>query len=362
MRAAPVTWIGNIVRELAQHDAVVRATVIRAEGSTPRETGAAMLVGAGHIVDTIGGGALELEAIAHARGLLRRLAGTPMAPWQRDVRDFALGPSLGQCCGGHARLLFEAFTAQERPALEELARAVDPEGALVVRPIACGGQLEIAASRKQPGERPLAVTRVLREMLSGARPRAPTLIRGAKGESAWFVEPLQRRMVPLHIYGAGHVGRALVRVLQDLPFAVTWADTAAARLPNPVPPHVNAHAAPDLPALAAAAPADAFHVVMTYSHALDLAICHAVLRRGQFAHLGLIGSATKRARFAKRLADLGISPPMLARLTCPIGLPGVGAKEPGMIAVSVAAQLVQLATQCRETSAGEVRGAEEVRR
>lgn len=289
MRAAPVTWIGNILRELAHHDAVVRATVIRAEGSTPRETGAAMLVGVGHIVDTIGGGALELEAIAHARGLLRRLAATPMAPsWQRDARDFALGPSLGQCCGGHARLLFEAFTARERPALEELACAIHPEGALLVRPIACGGRLEIAASRKQPGAWPLAVTRVLREMLSGIWPRAPTLIKGAKGESAWFVEPLQRRMVPLHIYGAGHVGRALVRVLQDLPFAVTWADTAASRLPNPVPSHVHAHAAPDLPALAAAAPADAFHIVMTYSHALDLAICHAVLRRGQFAYLGLI--------------------------------------------------------------------------
>jgi len=168
-------------------------------------------------------------------------------------------------------------------------------------------------------------------------------------------------MVPLHIYGAGHVGRALVRVLQDLPFAVTWADTAASRLPNPVPLHVRAHATPDLPALAAAAPADAFHIVMTYSHALDLAICHAVLRRGQFAYLGLIGSATKRARFTQRLAGLGVAPPMLARLTCPIGLPGVGAKEPAMIAVSVAAQLMALASACH-WSAGQAPLAEEGRR
>jgi len=159
-------------------------------------------------------------------------------------------------------------------------------------------------------------------------------------------------MVPLHIYGAGHVGRALVRVLEDLPFRVTWADTAAQRFPAAIPPHVTAHVSPDLPALAAAAPADATHIVMTYSHALDLAICHAVLRRGQFGHLGLIGSATKRARFLHRLAGLGIAPAMLQRLTCPIGLPGVGAKEPAMIAVSVAAKLVELATPQGDLAAG----------
>jgi xanthine dehydrogenase accessory factor len=91
---------------------------------------------------------------------------------------------------------------------------------------------------------------------------------------------------------------------------------------------------------------------MTYSHALDLAICHAVLRRGDFGHLGLIGSATKRVRFMKRLTELGIAPSLLARLTCPIGIPGLGGKEPSMIAVAVAAQLVQLAMAGRERATG----------
>ena len=115
------------------------------------------------------------------------------------------------------------------------------------------------------------------------------------------------------------------------------------RFPDPLPPQVRAEATADLPALASAAPAGAYHLVMTFSHALDLAICHGVLRRGDFGHLGLIGSATKRARFLHRLAQLGIAPPTLARLSCPIGLPGIGGKEPAMIAVSVAAELVQLA-------------------
>ena len=349
-----MSWIANIERQLTEHDAIVRVTVIRADGSTPRETGAAMLVGVDHIANTIGGGALELAAIDHARTFLARLSPpNPIsARWQRDVLDLALGPSLGQCCGGHAKLLFEAFTVGERSALAALVRTVDP-AALVARPTESGGELQIISNRKERGERPLPVTRALREMLAGTRPRAPLLIRAAKGHSPWFVEPLVRSMVPLHIYGAGHVGRALVRVLEDLPFRVTWADTAAQRFPAAIPPHVTAHVSPDLPALAAAAPADATHIVMTYSHALDLAICHAVLRRGQFGHLGLIGSATKRARFLHRLAGLGIAPAMLQRLTCPIGLPGVGAKEPAMIAVSVAAQLVELATPQGDLAAGQ---------
>jgi xanthine dehydrogenase accessory factor len=353
-------WVANITRGIAEHGAVVRVTVIRADGSTPRETGATMQVSASDVRDTIGGGALELEAIAHARGLLAGLADVS-APWRRDVRDFALGPSLGQCCGGYTRLLFEVFTARERPALAALARGADADATLVLRPLDSGRPLEAVSNRREPGERPLAVTRAVRDMLSGARPREATLIRGAKGERAWFVEPLARRMVPLTIYGAGHVGRALVRVLQDLPFAVTWADTSAKRFPDPVPPHVSAQAAADLPALASAAATGAYHVVMTYSHALDLAVCHAVLRRGDFGYLGLIGSATKRARFLKRLGDLCITPPTLARLTCPIGLPGLGGKEPGMIAVAVAAQLVQLARAGSEVSVGGTLAAEDSR-
>jgi xanthine dehydrogenase accessory factor len=337
-----MSWVASIAHAIAEHGALVRVTLIRADGSTPRETGAAMLVGARHIVDTIGGGALELEAIAHARGLLATPAdGAP--PWRREARDFALGPSLGQCCGGHARLLFETFTAREQPSLQALTRAGCPDVALVLRPTDSGRPLEMASSRKAEGGWPLAVTRAVREVLSGLRPREGVLIRGAKGEGAWFMEPLVRLRVPLYLYGAGHVGRALVRVLYDLPFEVTWADTSAARFPDPLPPHVRAQATADLPALASAAGAGGYHLVMTFSHALDLAICHAVLRRGDFGHLGLIGSATKRARFLHRLAQLGIAERTLARLSCPIGLPGIGGKEPGMIAVSVAAELVQLA-------------------
>jgi xanthine dehydrogenase accessory factor len=177
-------------------------------------------------------------------------------------------------------------------------------------------------------------------MLSGARPSEAVLVRGHKGAADWFVAPLARRTTPLYLYGAGHVGRALVRVLEGLPFDLVWVDTVRARFPAAIPAHARMEATRDPVSLAAQAPPGAFHLVMTYSHPLDLAICHALLRRGDFAYLGLIGSRTKRARFVKRLAEAGIDESMLARLVCPIGIPGLSGKEPPMIAVSTAADLV----------------------
>ena len=226
------------------------------------------------------------------------------------MRNFALGPSLGQCCGGYTQLLFELFTARERPLLEALAR--DRRRAMprscCVRWKAVPRSKPCQAARTRPSGRSPSREPCATCCRAPGRARR-ALIRGGKGANAWFVEPLARRTVPLIIYGAGHVGRALVRVLQDLPFAITWVDTAAVALSRSAsPPHVRVQATADLPTLASAAPAGAWHIVMTYSHALDLAICHAVLRRGDFGHLGLIGSATKRARFMKRLTELGIAP------------------------------------------------------
>jgi xanthine dehydrogenase accessory factor len=362
MEPGVMSWLDTLAEEIGRDGAIVRVTVIRADGSTPREVGAAMHVTAGTLHGTIGGGALELAAIDHARSMLVREGEGRTCLWQRDVRDLPLGPSLGQCCGGYVRLLFEVFAQAEREHLIALAKLRADGGALLLRPLAGGTPLAAAADRKEHRpEWPLAVTRAVREMLSGARPREPLLVRGAKGATAWFVEPCARRghRLYLYLYGAGHVGRALVRVLQDLPFAIAWVDTSAARFPESIPTHSKPQIAPDPAAFAAAAPAGAFHLVLTYSHALDLAICHSLLRRGDFQFLGLIGSSTKRARFVKRLSDLGIPEARLARLVCPIGLPGLAGKEPAMIAVSVAAQLLQLAAAAERNTHGRVPRAED---
>ena len=145
---------------------------------------------------------------------------------------------------------------------------------------------------------------------------------------------------PLWIWGAGHVGRALVAAFAPLPdFAVTWIDTAQDRFPGDLPASVTPVTSADMPGLAAHAPRDAGHLIVTYSHEIDLALCHALLTRG-FAHCGLIGSATKWARFRSRLSALGHDQAAITRIACPIGDPSLG-KHPQAIAIGVAAALLR---------------------
>ena len=230
-------------------------------GSVPRETGTRMLVSAREVVGTIGGGHLELQAIEHARRMLR---GEPL----RVQQQLALGPTLGQCCGGALTLRYRVL-ADSAPATWA--------------------------------------------------PAAPRFA--------------------LQLYGAGHVGRAVVRLLEGIDCRVRWIDERESEFPSaPSPAHIERTCVEPVEAEVASAPVGACYLVLTHSHDLDLRITEAVLRRGDFAYLGLIGSKTKRARFVHRFEQRGIAAAALARLTCPIGVPGITGKEPAVIAVAVVAQ------------------------
>ncbi len=337
------TWIDKLAEKVAHAGAAVRVVVIRAEGSTPRETGAAMVVTERDFEGTIGGGTLEFEALASARALLKGITPGEQSAWTRKVRTYPLGPALGQCCGGAAKLLFEVYGDAECRQLQAA-----PAEALVLHPLEDAAGLLVISDRKDfANDWPLALSRVVRDLLSGARPRSPLLVSGRRNKSDWFVEPLAAKKVPLYLYGAGHVGRAVVAAFAGLPFDIVWVDTGPERFPAPLPSAVQAVVAADPVPLAAAAPAGAFHVVMTYSHPMDLAICHAVLAKGRFAYLGVIGSKTKHARFTRRLRDLGMPDLQISRLVCPIGLAGLSGKEPPVIAVSLAADLLQRVQRVR---------------
>ena len=331
--------INALVDQVGARGASVRVVVAATLGSTPREAGAWMLVDDTAIFGTIGGGALEYAAIERARALLDEPA-RAAEPWRRAVGDYPLGPACGQCCGGHATLLFEVFGPLETATLRAAAASNANARAVLVRPLASGAPIAIVADRRAVAARPLAVERKIREFIAGTGPRDAVIVRGGGGDD-WLVEPVGRPQAELYLYGSGHVGRAFVRVSDGLPWRITWIDTAAPRFPATLPDHVrmviDAHPA----RVAAGADAGCLHLVMTFSHPLDLAICHELLSRGDFTYLGLIGSATKRARFRKRLLEMGVTPGQLDRLACPIGLPGVAGKEPATIALSVAADLLQ---------------------
>jgi xanthine dehydrogenase accessory factor len=242
--------------------AVVHIT--QARGSVPREAGTRMLVAADEAAGTIGGGHLEWQAIDDARGLIVRGSGSL-------ERRIALGPTLGQCCGGSVELL-TTLLADDDPAL-------------------------------------------------------------------WSTDAPR---FALQLYGAGHVGRAIVKLLAALPCRVRWIDERDSEFPNePLPPHIEKVVADPAEAeVRFASPLD-HHLVLTHSHELDLRITRAILERAEFASFGLIGSKTKRARFEARLRERGFDQALIDRIQCPIGLPGIRGKEPEVIAIAAVARLLQ---------------------
>ena len=303
----------TVERALSSHRACALVTVVEVRGSAPREPGARMVVMPdGGFLGTIGGGALEWRAIAQAReGLGRR---GPLARLSRH----ALGPELGQCCGGAVRLLTEVFESDRAEEVRGLARA-EREGPFETRAELTGD-------------------RVRRERASHGGGSAATALSLSKRHLAERFGERRRRVA---IFGAGHVGRALMLALAPLPFDVTWIDERAGAFPSALPANVRALATRDAAAEVAGLSERAFVVVMTHSHPLDLAIVHAALAAARFDYVGLIGSKSKRARFARLLRESGIGDEALARLVCPIGVPGIPSKLPAAIATAVAAQLLQ---------------------
>lgn len=308
----------------------VTVTVIATAGSTPRETGARMSVTRTVTDGTIGGGALEWRAIAHARRLLQRSCS--LGPWYRETLEIPLGPELQQCCGGLVELLFEVSA----PA----ARVQGDSAAVLVRRLEAGHPVSAITTREHARSLPLPVAGLVSRLLSGVEPRSARVV--DDGERRWFVEPTREPRTKVFLYGAGHVGREIARVVERLPFDVTWIDFAADRFPE----HESAHAlrmVTDRPAeVAQLSPPGSFHVITTHSHAVDEAVVEAALRHGGLGYVGLIGSRTKRARFVQRLGRAGLSTSALAQLVCPIGGRQILSKSPAMIAIAVAAELAAL--------------------
>jgi xanthine dehydrogenase accessory factor len=314
----------------------VLVTVAAAQGSVPREAGVKMLVTDEAQFDTIGGGHLEWCACTFAREMLASAAkGLRVL---NHVERFPLGPTLGQCCGGVVWLAFELIdtestlfsTLQKRSAsrLEswrlialdsnEPASLFDNEGKWIsgsVRTLPAGS--DIAEDKS---------CRIL-DAIDGKR---------------WLLDPCLPPGAQLFLFGAGHVGAAIVSLLGTLPCQVTWIDEREDQFPEDLPANVMTEATDTPEAVIDAAPEGASFLVMTHSHALDQQLAEAILRKPDIGWFGLIGSKTKRIQFERRLRARGIAEQRLTDMVCPIGIPGIEGKEPATIAVAVVAQLLQV--------------------
>jgi xanthine dehydrogenase accessory factor len=354
-------WIGQLAAmfpgDTGRGEDCVLVTVADVRGSAPRDPGARMIVMANTVRDTIGGGNLEAACVERARDMLA----TDGSANTQLVR-YPLGPGFGQCCGGVATILFERVTQRSAAwvrALEAHARAAEPCVLITVAEGEHGGAKLVAGRRTRSGTLgdarldacALAEARtVLTDDAEGRRVRAPGLQSFESRETGdstavttlAFFETVRPCDLEIVLFGAGHVGRALVKALADVDCRVTWVDSRVEEFPAVVPANTRVVVTDAPEREVDRASAGAYFLVMTHSHPLDFELCERALRRGDFAYLGLIGSAPKRARFLRNLKLEGVPEAALARLTCPIGVPGIASKRPAAIALSAAAQILQV--------------------
>jgi xanthine dehydrogenase accessory factor len=317
---------------LAARMPAVLVTVAIVEGSGPREPGARMLVAGEQLAGTVGGGHLELRAIEIGRAMLADGRA-------RHFERFALGPSLGQCCGGVVHLAFELIEPRQAALLA--ARRTQDSWRLVALDGAPDSALFDAAGKLLAG----AQTPVF------ARTRGAHVMQEQDGRR-WLVAPVLAPRAHLLLFGAGHVGTAVVRAMAHLPCTITWVDEREEMFPAEVPDNVRIEATDAPEDLVASAPPGASYLVMTHSHALDQRLAEAILARQGVGWFGLIGSKTKRKQFEHRLRARGADPARIEAMACPIGLPGISGKEPAVIAASVSAQLLILWEAASNADAG----------
>ncbi|KZE33202.1 xanthine dehydrogenase accessory protein XdhC [Crenobacter luteus] len=308
-------WLEALRAARAASQPAALITVTRADGSAPREAGARMAVGPDWQADTIGGGTLEFRAIDAARELFAAGAA------RRATLRMPLGASLGQCCGGVVFLAIERIDADDDAWLAEAARA-SLDGEVRVRHVPLSdpsAKVTLTAPQGEAGQ-----TRLEKE-----------------GDAEWLLDVLLPSTMQVVLFGAGHVGRALASLLGTLPCRVTWLDARDDMFPDAVADNIVTEVGDD--GDVARQPAGAYWLILTHNHALDFDIVEKVLKRGDAAYVGLIGSKSKRANFTRRLEARGVGRERVAaELTCPIGIPGIAGKEPPVIAVSVVAELLQL--------------------
>lgn len=281
----------HLLESLDRREPAIWVCVARVSGSVPREAGTTMIVSLARTQGTIGGGHLELRSVEVARELLSSGLATATR------RHFPLGPALGQCCGGSVDVAFLPITEADRDELSQL-RLIEARGGtyLVNRRLDTGDELSL---------------------------------------------PIRFDPWSIWVFGAGHVGIALVTVLSTLPCRLTWVDSRDTPFPPTILGNVRVIESDAPEGEARRIPAGASVLVLTHSHALDLKICIELLKRDDLAYCGLIGSATKAAIFSKRFAARGFSGTEITRITCPIGLPTLRSKHPGIIAAGVAADLAE---------------------
>ena len=314
-------WLESLSALVDQGRASVLVTIVEAKGSVPRGAGTKMIVtDQGIHYGTIGGGNLEYQCIQAATERLTK------DDWLRKVQRFPLGASLGQCCGGMVVVLFEYV---EPKPVEWLTSLLTHKAAGVTAEL-------ITSLDDQHQSKQVAVAQESKLYVLDDQTASQSKNSGS------LVETIEANDFNVVVFGAGHVGRALVHVLSGLECEVIWVDSREAEFPETTPINVTVIIDANPEDAVESAPAGSYFIVLTHSHSLDQLLCEQILKRQDFRFCGLIGSKSKRMKFEHRLQAKSFSKEQIESLTCPIGLSNLKGKQPGHIAVAVAAQLLSL--------------------
>ena len=323
-------WIEELCDMTAAGERVVVVTVAGIRGSSPREVGAKMIVTSDATVGTIGGGQLEYQSTRIASEMLD-------AEEKPTTRKFPLGASMGQCCGGVVDILFEPISSGLPAWLQDLRGLHGQrEPAVVVTGIGSDTQKFVVTADNQFGS---ADEKALVAIVDSAR-QGLAEGNGTYRIDDWFVESIVGSDFNIAVFGAGHVGSAVVASLSSLDCNIRWIDSRRNIFRN-TPSNVRAIESSEPALEVAAMPLNSCYLVMTHSHAIDFEICDRILRRADAAYCGLIGSVSKRRRFETRYREQGMSQAVIDELVCPIGVDGISGKKPAEIAVSAAAEVLQ---------------------
>ncbi|MDE0309868.1 MAG: xanthine dehydrogenase accessory protein XdhC [Acidiferrobacterales bacterium] len=329
-----MSWTREFVSLAQRTEPFVAVTVIEVIGSAPREIGARMLVTDSGEYESIGGGNLEYNAIRRAREILQCTSDS-----LRETKMFGLGVEMHQCCGGAVRLLFEKPSPEE---VASCAREFESQNSRTIKylvtPLHDETPSIVLNNKSDYDQVPELFGHATDSLLRAAVPNACVV---GDGISEWLVTRLDDLPTNVVVFGAGHVGKALIRLLGDLPFRIEWVDQRSDMFPLTVPDNVAVIDQVDLKEILMNQEPGTFYAVMTHSHGLDYEICLEILKQRDFGWLGLIGSSTKRRRFDKRFVADGIDPFTLRRLECPIGVAAIKGKHPAVIAMSTAAKLLE---------------------
>ena len=332
-------WIEDLADLSAADERAVIVTVSGIRGSAPREAGAKMLVTANETIGTIGGGQLEHQCTRLAVGMLDSEA-------PPHVQTFPLGAAMGQCCGGVVDILFEPLASSDASWIRELqALYGQREATVLVTRIGAHGRSVVTANRLfgDAGRNQVEIARALLEEGGEA-------VRYTDDDGDWFYEPIVNPDFNIAVFGAGHVGSAVVAGLSRLDCNIRWVDSRR-NIFRSEPRNVRTIEAVEPALEVTAMPPGSFYLVMTHSHSLDFDICDRILRRNDARYCGLIGSRSKRRRFEKRFREQGMPDVLLESLVCPIGVDGISGKKPAEIAVAVAAELLQAREKINKAAA-----------